>query len=239
MKIIDRVTVTGADDSVNPDDLVKIFEEYPFVEFGILLSKKWHGYKRFPSRAWLEKLHGLYQKEKIPLSGHLCGQFVRDFCLGENTFVHEYGFWEMFDRFQLNFHAEFHATPHPGNFLWVISAYSDSRQFIFQIDGVNDNLFELAKNNKNNMVVPLFDLSGGIGVLPEKWPEPDGYCGYAGGLSPDNLTEQLRQIARVVGHGPIWIDAETHLRSQDDMLFDLIKVRRFLEVAKPWVMNQI
>ena len=59
-KIIRVVTVTGADNSIRPEELVPIAKDYPFVEFGILLSKKQQGGKRFPSRDWLEELLELF-----------------------------------------------------------------------------------------------------------------------------------------------------------------------------------
>ena len=85
--------------------------------------------------------------------------------------------------------------------------------------------------------VPLFDLSGGAGILPESWPKAKGeYCGYAGGLSPENLEEQLEKIKCVVDEDQkIWIDVETHVRSSDDKQFDLDKVRKFLEISKRYV----
>lgn len=54
----------------------------------------------------------------------------------------------------------------------------------------------------------LFDTSSGFGILPEKWPEllPELYCGYAGGLGPDNLQEQLEKIESVIGDNEIWVD---------------------------------
>lgn len=39
-RFINKVTVTGADDSIDPGDLISIQQEYPFVEFAILLSRK-------------------------------------------------------------------------------------------------------------------------------------------------------------------------------------------------------
>jgi phosphoribosylanthranilate isomerase len=104
------------------------------------------------------------------------------------------------------------------------------------MDGVNDQLLHWARSQGID-AVPLFDLSGGAGILPEQWPEPiEGvYCGYAGGLSPENVAEQLEKIEAVTPNARIWIDAETHVRSNGDQLFDLEKVRRFLEVTRPWV----
>ena len=81
----------------------------------------------------------------------------------------------------------------------------------------------------------LFDLSGGAGTLPKKWPQARNfYCGYAGGLSLDNLSEQLKLIEKSVGDRTIWIDVETHIRSEDNKVFDLEKAERFLEIAKPY-----
>lgn len=236
-KIINRVTVTGADDSIQPKELIQIAKEYPFVEFGILLSKQQQGNKRFPSRNWLNELYIEWRNnKKLALSGHLCGAWVRNLCVGMPNFFQEFGCtWKMFDRFQLNFHAEPHVASE--GFSEVLREYMGSRQIIFQMDGVNEKIFSAIENRWGIYAYPLFDTSGGVGVLPKAWPKQYTYCGYAGGLSPDNLQQELEKIAQVAD-GPIWIDAETHLRSQDDMLFDQVKVRRFLEVAKPWVIDQ-
>ena len=76
-------------------------------------------------------------------------------------------------------------------------------------------------------------------MLPERWDHPLAKtaipCGFAGGLSPENVASQIEKILPVVGETPFWIDAETHLRSDDDRRFDLERVRRFLEEARPYV----
>lgn len=235
-KIIRVITVTGADDSIRPEELVPIAKEYPFVEFGILLSKKQQGNKRFPSRYWWEELYILWRQEKLALSGHMCGAWVRNLCLGMPNFFEEFGYtWKMFNRFQLNFHAEHHPVDDK-KLSDLIRQYLRDKPIIFQMDGVNEKIFSALVNRWGIAAFPLFDQSGGNGVLPGKWPKqpPNEYCGYAGGLSPDNLQQEMERISKVAP-GPIWIDAETLLRSEDDMVFDLEKVRRFLETAKPWV----
>jgi phosphoribosylanthranilate isomerase len=60
-------------------------------------------------------------------------------------------------------------------------------------------------------------------------------CGYAGGLSPENVVAQLEKIAVVSGDVPIWIDAETNLRSDQGQHFDLDRVCAFAEAVKPWI----
>ncbi len=236
MKFLKQVTLTGADDSIQPEELFKLHKLYPFVEFGILFSKSSEGNYRFPSRIWLNHLYELYSKDSsLNLSMHLCGKWVRDLCQGLDTFV-----WDnksilgMFTRLQLNFHT----YPHLINNLFIPNLKSNKgniKQYVFQLDGKNHNIYQDAVSNGVN-AVPLYDLSGGNGVLPKQWDSPIGnYCGYAGGLSPSNLQEQLIKIEQVIGDNPIWIDAETHVRSLDNKKFDLIKVTDFLKIAKPYV----
>lgn len=224
------VTITGADDSIPPEDLVSIQEKYPFVEWGILLSQKQMGNKRFPSLKWLKWLNELYDINDLKLSGHLCGKFVRDLALGNNTFKDMYPeLWNIFDRIQLNFHAEF--TPYNDKFIDII-AKEKEKKFIIQMDGVNNvMLHELLYFGGN--VQALFDVSGGTGVVPAVWPKPISgvFCGYAGGLGPNNLAEQLEKINELVGEASIWVDMETKVRSNDDKLFDLYKVNTCLEIS--------
>lgn len=239
-KIVKVVTITGADDSVQPNELISVAKDFPFVEFGILLSKEQQGIKRFPSRNWLEKLYLLWQKEKFSLSGHLCGSWVRDLCLGKPSFFNEFGYiWEMFKRLQLNFHAKHH----PVNSEGFVKIFKQNQHLaetpvIFQMDGVNENIFYSMKEKCGIRVYPLFDASSGCGLLPKEWPKKFGeYCGYAGGLSPENVYKEMYRIVEVAS-APIWIDAETLLRSENDTLFDFRKVRRFLDAARPWVIDQ-
>jgi len=239
-EIADKVTVTGADDSIHPRELVEIFAGYPYVEFGILMSNNDQGGRRFPSLIWLNELYKINRKleRKLPLSAHLCGSWVGDICLGGDAFFRKHAdLVDMFQRVQLNFHGQkqiVHQHQFPANIFRFCS--SEKLQFIFQMDGVNDELFNLATKYFEANVVPLFDLSSGAGILPEKWPKAVGnYCGYSGGLSPANLPEQMEKIVEAVGEGMIWIDAETLLRSDHDFRFDLDKVRVFLETAKTWV----
>lgn len=233
---IDRVTITGADDSVDPKDLIEITKEYPFVEWGILLSRKSGGSNRFPTTDWMKKLLEISLEHPMRLSGHLCGTWVKDLVHGNGfSFIHEEPILaHMFQRIQLNFHAIVHQIE-KDNFIKSLQQLPDV-QYIFQLDDVNNQILDVAHQAKIN-AVPLFDTSSGIGQLPESWPKiKEGfYCGYAGGLSPENLEEQLAKIKEQVGNNTIWIDVETKVRSHDDMQFDLTKVKKFLEITKKYI----
>ena len=235
-KIIKQVTVTGADDSVTVKEMVEIQKQYPFVEWGILLSKTSEGRSRFPTQGWIERLCPF--KYMLTLSGHVCGRWVRDICEGKNTMYEDRSWFDgLFGRYQLNFHACLHKIQHGISFTGTLLSLN-VKQVIFQFDEVNDDLLKVARKNHID-AVPLFDTSGGAGVLPQEWPMTmNVYSGYAGGLSPENLVSEMERIEKVCDDGPIWIDAETRLRSDDDQQFDLEKVVRFLEEAKPWVLEE-
>ena len=237
-QLLNKVTITGADDSVYPETLLQMSRVYPFVEWGILMSRSNEGSPRFPTQIWINELIQTIEPSPlgIPLSAHICGYWVRDICRGGLDLY--YARKEMlrhFTRMQLNFHAITH-TIEIKPFIAALMNYRELgiKQFIFQLDGVNNDIFEQVHKRGIN-AVPLFDTSGGAGILPDKWVSLDNdYCGYAGGLSPDNLTEQLTKIAQVA-HYPIWIDVESNVRSFDDKALDLRQESRFLNVAKDWV----
>lgn len=235
---ITKITMTGADDSIKPSALIPISEKHPLVEWGILRSRSQNGGKRFPSQAWVRELAQLDPPRRgMHLSAHLCGRHVREVLEdGHFQWVEDpKEFVTMYERVQLNFHAERHVV-HP-EFSQIIADQKDY-DFIFQMDGTanNERIFHEVIANGGH-ALPLFDVSGGIGAVPESWPKPfhDIYCGYAGGLGPTTIVEQLKRIEQVVGDRAIWIDMETRIRSENDAVFDLDKVVECIELALPWV----
>lgn len=231
---LSKVTMTGADDSIFPNQLSRISAKYNYVEWGILLSSKSEGKNRFPSLNWMEELKAL--ENNIQLSGHICGKWIRDILIGDNTFVTERPtIYDIFQRFQLNFHAE-DLKVNPEAFMRSVQTLSRGREIIFQFDGKNAGLI-VPFANKKMYVSGLHDASHGTGVLADTWPKfVTGIGnGYAGGLSPENVVEQLEKLEKVVGDREIWIDAETRIRSNNDKIFDLEKVEEFLEKCKPWI----
>jgi hypothetical protein len=239
---LDRVTITGADDSTPQSQLVRLSRRFPFVEWGILLSRSAEGRRsRFPSAWWVKALIEMDGRDEMKLSGHLCGAWVHDLCDGKRTFQFERPHFAMgFDRIQINFHAFAHTVDAPA-LGRALEAWDGADQWIFQLDGVNDRIIDDVKKTPSAGeldVAPLFDISGGAGILPITWPRPtQEYTGYAGGLAPWNLEEQLALIGAAAGEARIWIDVETHVRTADDQHFDLELVRRFLEIAEPHVVQ--
>ena len=242
---LDRVTITGADDSVSIGRLHGLSKKFPFVEWGILYSKSQIGGNRFPSETWFNDLHAL--AGEIKLSLHLCGSVVRDLLVGINSMpLGLLPFLPKYQRIQLNFHAE-NAKCDPVYFYRALKDLRNEHQYIFQIDGSNGNehMESVWAADVDAMLncVPLFDISGGAGILPNQWPKPEYmandtdhiYHGYAGGLGPENLEQQLPLIAEAAGNTRIWIDMETKVRSNNDRQFDLDKVAACLEICAPFV----
>lgn len=228
MTRLDRVTITGADDSVSADELYRLSEQYPFVEWGILFSGKHQGSRRYPSEAWLATLAETKPAD-VKIAAHLCGRWVRSTLAGQADWWRAYPkLASQFGRIQLNFHAEAVDPMTLGTFVRELAA---SSEFIYQCDGVNDGwVRELIAEVKRGS--PLFDTSGGAGIEPESWPKGwEGvYCGYAGGIGPENCVEVLGPIVAAAWPGiPFWIDMERKVRSEDDATFDLDKVRTVLD----------
>lgn len=237
--MITKVTITGADNSINPVDLLVLSYKYPFVEWGILVSKNNYGTNRFPSIEWLytlENAKNFYPSMK--LSCHICGKYVRDLCSGSASTIEDlWEFWYMFDRIQLNFHNISHKVNE--DFIDLLSEHMD-KEFIFQFDDVNNQIINAVHEAGINCSA-LFDTSGGNGILPTEWPDHLGKikCGYAGGLSPDNLKEQIRLIGLKTRGFKIWIDMESHVRSNNDYQFDLKKVEECLKIAEKFIEPEI
>ena len=232
---LDRVTMTGADDTTLMSDLAPLAKRYPFVEWGILFSSKSQGSPRFPSGPFLKYLHAEKRKNpELKLSAHLCGQWVRDIVVhGENTFRSVHGpLWRMFDRVQLNFHGHWHKMGK--EFMKLLPSF-EGKQLIFQVDGVNDSTWVACQAHGD--CVPFFDASHGAGVKPTEWPKPYSgvYNGYSGGLGPEDLTNDILNIAKAVGDERIWIDMETRIRSDHGVNFDLEKVEDCLAQAEPFI----
>jgi hypothetical protein len=208
---------------------------HPSTEWGILFSKSQEGRPRFPSYDWVVEFGRIAVEYKLSCCAHLCGRWVREMVeYGRYSwFADRAELLPMFQRVQINFHASRH-RPHP-DFFKALADLGD-KQFIFQMDDVNNSVLERCLELGLN-AVPLFDFSGGAGIVPAAWPKPiDGvYCGYAGGLGPETLSHQLTRIEGSVGDQTIWIDMETRIRSADDQQFDLAKVNQCLGIVSGYL----
>lgn len=246
------ITLTGADNSVHADDLFTVSKDFPFVEWGILLSRRQGGNPRFPSIEWLDDLGMSYyyeENQQAKFSLHLCGQYVREILRGEDKFANELGtdVWDIFSRVQINTHGEDQQWDTEA--LAAVIAAHPEKQFIFQLDGFGKNeamAKSMSFEYKLENIAFLCDRSHGAGIVPYGWPIPplsNVDTGYAGGLGPDNILHMHSNIqsaiqSRTDFKKDYWIDMETKLRSGDhinpDEKFDMEKCVQVLRIAQPW-----
>lgn len=234
MKTLETVTLTGADDSVSPHQLRELSEEFPFVEWGILIGSD-SGHHRFPSLPWIANLIGEREKTNntMKISLHICGRYLREIASGQSDLMRLLGPGLCaFSRCQLNWHAERQGQI-AENILAAFCHLSPwEPTIIFQMDGVNGDL--ASGCIRRFRCAGLFDRSHGAGVKPDLWPLALTYMqsGWAGGLGPDNVAEESPKIAEVANQ-PFWIDMETKLFT--GQRFDLDKCRCVLEAMAPHV----
>jgi hypothetical protein len=231
---MNKVTLTGADDRTDISAMIDLSAEFPFAEWGILVSAKQEGSSRFPSRNWIERFCHRAAVPAVAVSMHVCGSWVRAMLRGQLDWNALPEVRIVADRVQVNTHAEEHIS-NVAFLDWI--GERNRKQFIIQLDAVNDHILDAAFARKLN-VAGLFDGSHGAGVLPADWLSPrykDVYYGYAGGLGPENVVEQVGKIAKAAAwHKPgFWIDMEGRVRTHEE--FDLAKVRRVLELCAPLV----
>ena len=85
----------------------------------------------------------------------------------------------------------------------------------------------------------LFDASGGRGISPDTWNSPiysNHKMGYSGGLSPENVADNLSKINGVLPLGyTTWIDAEGKLKDPETKQFDTMRAEQYIQNALRWM----
>jgi len=222
-------SLTGIDETTPLVELAVVSDMYPYAEWGFLYSPKRQGTPgRYPSVARMQRAFAeLPPYVRVAL--HVGGGGVAPLLEGEQLVC---GLLEQVrargGRVQLNFDAsggELDLTrlrqfilAHPT--LVFITQHNESTRPVAQV------LADVA----NHAI--LFDSSLGRGISPQAWQRPmDSVpCGYAGGLGPENLGQQLPRIYEAAGQAEFWIDMEERLRDEHDR-FSMTLARKCLEIV--------
>ena len=225
------ITFTGIDERTDIDRLERIQQQYPYAEFGVLLSYDWEDNGcRFPN----PEIVGRLAYHHLNLSAHLCGKMAVELAQGYGTgpVAMCKGYFNYFSRCQLNLRAE-------GWFNELRTktfAPIDCKEVIVQMhtpDLLREFLTEACPQNMSF----LMDASGGAGVHTpiEIVTSPGVSMGYAGGIGPDNVESKLRTLLEHDSDDEFWIDMETRVRTTDDEgeWLDLDKVEQVLEICDP------
>lgn len=238
--IFDFLTITGADDNVDLNFLDDMMSQYSHVEWGILFSDKRKGQPRYPSDAWLARLTDtFYTKFDNAFSAHLCGA-ISNRLIDEGAEIYktgeliEHSIPAMFSRIQLN---SFPERCSRSDLISSLSSglYENGIDIILQIP--DEKTLEACQRVFLDNVVFIHDASRGTGRATEIWPEAgvEGYVGFAGGLSLDNIRATLDQLCARPDSRHFWIDLESGARNDD--VFDRKKVEKLLKITEEYIGN--
>jgi hypothetical protein len=191
------ITLTGADERTDLKALARLN-----AEIGLLYTANPEGRHRYPSWDWIMEAGLILPSCAL----HVCGRHARnELRLGQLDV-------SCFDRIQLN------GWPSARDVDRICEMYPE-HTIITQHSPHCSHLL-LGVQSKNHVV--LVDASGGKGITPPNWTRPSTSknVGFAGGLGPDNLqNELLNRLGPYLVPGS-WIDMESKLRDGDDW-FDL------------------
>lgn len=170
------------------------------AEYAFLYSKRTGGENRYPCRSAIANKLSLLRSTATAL--HVCGRGAKEQLL-------QYRIADMthlVQRIQVNGEV----TPH--ELMDICDLYS-GHEIITQHVPHREELLMVDRPNHSIVV----DGSGGRGITPETWLRPDTNkrVGFAGGIGPDNILQQLQKITQVARDDD-WIDMETKLRNADD-----------------------
>lgn len=245
---LDAVGFCGLDDSAVLEDVVAISTSCPWVEWGVLLNPARQGEPRYASPSTLERISALARGRQIRLAAHLCGQDCLKAVAGDAAHVARLRQQTGCQRMQINpTAANLSGNWEAGSAargLRAVAAAMPETEFILQVNAETSSLFQALFQAPDSAELPrnlavLFDPSCGLGVVPDARPPPipGVHCGYAGGMKPENIAEQLGAVADAVGEQSesVWIDMESGVRSvlpDGRDIFDLSRVRRVVEVVQ-------
>jgi len=216
----------GADDSVDPLLLRAISRQHEWVEWGVLFRPDKQGTPRYASDEWVAQLSTVNTGREMRLAAHLCAERLDEVLTGHSEFVQRMHEQVGFQRFQLNATASNGANV--GLFgdaagaarcvasLRAVMLAVPHAEFIVQRNAQTQPIWELLLEQPPSNLSLLFDESMGFGVTAPSWPPPpacDVAFGYAGGLSPGNISEQLLQMEQVAAGRTLWVDMESSLRT--------------------------
>ena len=234
---LNKVTISGADNAISHGDMLDLQNKYPFVEWGILVSKKRMGEPRYPTLQWIHDL-----PPELNISLHLCGEVVRDFVNNptHEALIETRGiFWQ---RTQLNFSFK-DSIDFTGRLtkIAMIAEASPGRAIVLAYNKGNKMTLDMFIARR--YVVPvdihfLYDSSGGRGTEIKTFHKPlCNYTGYAGGINPDNIGDILKTLSEMDDDSNIWIDMESGVRTNN--MLDLVKVESVLKTCVPFIENRI
>lgn len=238
------ITCSGANEHTNIEELVSLSNQYPIVEWGIQVSGKKCSVGT-PRLEWIHNLHDFLQSTNtsIKLALHINADWVDAFTSGEIPQeltellrLKNVDGRSLFYRIQLNFKIGRDKAPQETVLISRMKQYGTDHRFILSYNDDNKTFIHYLYRQGVRNFDTLYDASHGEGIGPSQWLEPAFYDesilqGYAGGLSPENVVDELLKIKGVVPFDrAFYIDAEGKLKG-DNKHLSLKKCEQYITNA--------
>lgn len=238
--MLSKITLAGADETTDIKSLVALCKNFKLSEIAIHVSEK-NATFNTDAYWWLREffLLDLYGKDCC-VALHINDIWAENFSNGDispelETFLSMQYHDEtpFIKRVQLNFQT--FSKSKLQTLVNVIQRFPDIR-FVFSYNEASKEFIQKLYATGATFDC-LFNASFGKGILPEKRPSPmidTIYHGYAGGLSPENVTSELDKIKQqLTPTASFYIDAKSNLQD-DDGHFSIDKSILFLKKATTW-----
>lgn len=241
---LEYITCSDMREHNSIDDIIDLGKKYPMAEFAIQAHpSKFSAY--MPRYVWFDTLMHAARVNDINLAMHVNSEWRTEICHGNIPFEIK-RMWDLrrdngkpvIGRVQVNINGgrdrfSFCAAKVAD----IIRAYPDI-EFIFQYTPRQRT--RLKKLDRAGVAFSmLFDASGGRGISPRAWRAPvmDNHkMGYSGGLSPENVYENLDKINLILpANYNTWIDAEGKLKAPETKQFDVARAKKYIQNALRWV----
>ena len=213
------ITLSDPRDHNTFDELFDLWNIDPRVEIAVQM----HNGNVSPDTTrynWIKQtIDKLYiMRHEFNLAMHINKDWCDDICNGKIPTALKpffdassyYTYRPLVQRIQLNMPQNTAENFNPQKLKNVIDAYND-KEFIIQYKQSTINAVEQLHKTGAKFSL-LFDESGGNSKQPKSWQAPiypDKHpMGYAGGLNPENIQDNLNKIKKVAGNNQIWTDVE-------------------------------
>ena len=199
------IAFTGVDRPQLLSGMKALSAQYP-IEWGILVDDTQSHKQLFPTE---EQRSEMLCAGGLRWAAHVCGGAAKQIVNSpENASVDVTGF----QRIQINH-----------TFLGSEESHIENAFRFGRLKGVRTLLQCSGAFPNDPRVDWLFDVSFGTGAKPQSWPglpESGAFCGFSGGLNPQNVAEIIGRIGAKDGD-LYWIDMESGIRT--DGWLDLSK----------------
>ena len=241
--ILEKITCSDMREYNIVDDIIDLGKRWPQSEFAIQAHPTKFS-AHMPRYDWFWTLANACTVNDVNLAMHINSDWRTMICNGKipeeiNNFlkIKRYNGKPVIGRVQININGgdqNYHC--YSKRVADIIKAYPDI-EFIFQYAPRQNNRIR-PLNATNAPFSLLYDASCGRGIMARKYRAPimpNHKMGYSGGLSPENVAQELAKINLVLPYNYVtWIDAEGKLRNPETGHFDIERAAQYIQNAHSW-----